>query len=153
MPSPLPMRIWRRSAISRMRTHRRTHGASSVSRIIRFAAGCRDAEYACDNGQCISPDLLCDHNNDCGDLSDETWPCSKSTHLIYTSPSISTRNTSFIRSRMNIQTAKHLLIKGGLYIYASLTLFLTLYIPLGGAVIWQLFTLKISTQRSRCRWY
>ena len=33
--------------------------------------GCTSTQYQCNNGKCISPTLRCDHNNDCGDLSDE----------------------------------------------------------------------------------
>ena len=38
--------------------------------------GCTSAQYQCNNGKCISPALRCDHNNDCGDLSDE-FGCGK----------------------------------------------------------------------------
>lgn len=32
---------------------------------------CNDTFFLCRNGQCISNDLLCDNQNDCGDGSDE----------------------------------------------------------------------------------
>ena len=38
--------------------------------------GCTSTQYQCNNGKCISPALRCDHNNDCGDLSDE-FGCGK----------------------------------------------------------------------------
>ena len=35
-------------------------------------------EFTCDNGRCVSRDLLCDDVDDCGDLSDELKACSES---------------------------------------------------------------------------
>ena len=32
---------------------------------------CRDVEFMCSSGRCISNDSRCDNINDCGDLSDE----------------------------------------------------------------------------------
>lgn len=34
-------------------------------------AACADGQYLCLTGRCVSPDLLCDGYDDCGDLSDE----------------------------------------------------------------------------------
>ncbi|XP_071503071.1 uncharacterized protein [Diadema antillarum] len=33
---------------------------------------CSDSQFACDNGYCIPAPWICDGDNDCGDLSDET---------------------------------------------------------------------------------
>ncbi|KAL5489108.1 hypothetical protein EMCRGX_G018163 [Ephydatia muelleri] len=45
---------------------------SSIGPLYQYTAtGCTSAQYQCNNGKCISPALRCDHNNDCGDLSDE----------------------------------------------------------------------------------
>ena len=38
--------------------------------------GCTSTQHQCNNGKCISSALQCDHNNDCGDLSDE-FGCGK----------------------------------------------------------------------------
>ena len=32
---------------------------------------CYFDEFACDNGECIPESWICDHDNDCGDYSDE----------------------------------------------------------------------------------
>ena len=48
--------------------------------ILLIPAECRDVEFTCDNGQCISRDQLCNGLNDCGDLSDELRACSTYTH-------------------------------------------------------------------------
>ena len=40
-------------------------------------SGCREVEFTCDNGRCVSRDLLCDDVDDCGDLSDELKACSE----------------------------------------------------------------------------
>ena len=37
---------------------------------------CREVEFSCNNGRCISPDLKCDGEDDCGDNSDEWTACS-----------------------------------------------------------------------------
>ena len=43
--------------------------------VLIVLAACSVDEYTCDNGHCVSLDLTCDGNNDCGDFSDETHPC------------------------------------------------------------------------------
>ena len=43
---------------------------------------CRDVEFRCDNGLCISRMLTCDGQNDCGDNTDEIQPCSESRVII-----------------------------------------------------------------------
>lgn len=44
---------------------------------------CTLDQFRCANGQkCIDPKLKCDHNNDCGDNSDEVG-CSKSDNSIF----------------------------------------------------------------------
>lgn len=42
-----------------------------------LVAECRDVEYSCANGRCVSRDLLCNGRDDCGDLSDEIQACSE----------------------------------------------------------------------------
>lgn len=32
---------------------------------------CKDGEFACANGRCIQKSWACDHDDDCGDGSDE----------------------------------------------------------------------------------
>ncbi len=38
---------------------------------------CAIDQYQCQNGLCISKVWICDHDNDCGDMSDEPSNCSK----------------------------------------------------------------------------
>lgn len=41
-----------------------------------FVAGtCRPTEFKCSNSQCIPSHWRCDHDNDCGDNSDEQGCC------------------------------------------------------------------------------
>lgn len=47
------------------------------------AGGCRDKEFRCDNGRCVTAGplgVMCDGVNDCGDGSDELH-CGELTHL------------------------------------------------------------------------
>uniref|UniRef100_A0A673BQ75 Corin, serine peptidase n=1 Tax=Sphaeramia orbicularis TaxID=375764 RepID=A0A673BQ75_9TELE len=43
---------------------------------------CPDAEFRCDTGRCLSPDLVCDGYDDCGDMSDETHCACRSQGLL-----------------------------------------------------------------------
>ena len=57
------------------------HKVTLNLRSLRYAvccplSECRDVEFSCDNGRCISPDLKCDGADDCGDNSDEWAACS-----------------------------------------------------------------------------
>ena len=36
---------------------------------------CADGEFTCGNGLCIASSWECDHDNDCGDQSDEGGHC------------------------------------------------------------------------------
>lgn len=42
---------------------------------------CSESEYRCDNQQCIPGNWVCDHDNDCGDNSDER-DCGEMDHYI-----------------------------------------------------------------------
>ena len=39
--------------------------------------GCGEGKFSCLNGNCVSPEFVCNSENDCGDYSDERH-CSKS---------------------------------------------------------------------------
>ena len=36
---------------------------------------CRDDQFTCKNELCVSQEMVCDGNDDCGDGSDEKTPC------------------------------------------------------------------------------
>ena len=38
--------------------------------------GCLTHQFTCGNKRCIPSSEICDGNNDCGDFSDEIYPCS-----------------------------------------------------------------------------
>ena len=40
---------------------------------------CKPNEFKCENGRCVSDDLICNNRNDCFDNSDETFCCTKFT--------------------------------------------------------------------------
>lgn len=40
-----------------------------------FSNTCDDSEFMCQNRQCIPKHFVCDHDNDCGDGSDESPEC------------------------------------------------------------------------------
>jgi hypothetical protein len=37
---------------------------------------CLDNQFRCKDNSCIANSKTCDGNNDCGDFSDEIYPCS-----------------------------------------------------------------------------
>lgn len=43
-------------------------------------APCTPNEFKCTNGHCVALPYVCDHNDNCGDLTDELG-CSKSTNI------------------------------------------------------------------------
>lgn len=53
-----------------------------VMNIQMISSACRNDEFTCDNGSCISPSSICDTSDDCGDGSDEAnWlDCGKLSH-------------------------------------------------------------------------
>lgn len=46
---------------------------------------CTDGEFQCNTGRCLSPALLCDGYDDCGDLSDEL-NCGEETSISHARP-------------------------------------------------------------------
>ena len=49
-----------------------------------FVGPCEEENhFRCSNSRCVPSEVLCDGNNDCGDLSDEGVVCKSSKFLCY----------------------------------------------------------------------